>query len=159
MECATTAALAFQAEPKLFVHIKTEPQVAEYVFALAEYCNWSSRANARMKHLYSGLRKLSIGIKAAAMIGQRLRVDSSFRKAIHFPWFAEKTTGPAVFRTFTLVICHGLRSRACCFLGGGDCWPSWRSFCGRNRRQHLFSLPRVPSFLALYAMNCRASPL
>jgi hypothetical protein len=40
---------------------------------------------------------LSFSNEAAAMIGQRLRIDPSFRKAIHFPWFAEKTTGPAVF--------------------------------------------------------------
>ena len=64
-----------------------------------------------MRHFYSGLLQLSFSIKAAAMIGQRLRVDPSFRKAIHLPWFAEKTTGPAVLRTFTLVMCHGLRSR------------------------------------------------
>lgn len=64
-----------------------------------------------MKQLYSGFRNLPCGIKAASVIGQRLGVDSSFRKAIHLPWFAEKTTGPAVLRTFTLVMCHGLRSR------------------------------------------------
>jgi hypothetical protein len=66
-----------------------------------------------MKHLYSGLRQLPFSIKAAAMIGQRLGIDTSFRKPIHLPWFAEKTTGPAVFRTFTLMMCHALRSRAC----------------------------------------------
>ena len=111
----------------------TEPQVAEYVFALAKYCNWSSRPNARMKHLYSGLRKLSVSVKAAAMIGQRLGVDPSFRKAIHFPWLAEKTTGPAVFRTFTLVMCQGSKSRTGCFFGGGHCSPSWRRLCGHRR--------------------------
>jgi hypothetical protein len=82
-----------------------------------------------MKHLYSGLRKLSFGIKAAAVIRQTLGVDSSFRKAIHLPWFAKKTTGPAVFRTFTLVMCHGLRSRACGFLGGGERSPSFLLQC------------------------------
>jgi hypothetical protein len=99
-----------------------------------------------MKNLYSGLRELSFGINPAAVIGQRLGVDPSIRKAIHLPWFAEKTTGSAVFRAFTLVVCHGLRSRACRFLGGGDCSPSWQSFCGRNTRQHLFPVPRAPSF-------------
>src|SRR5215468_3548708 len=94
----------------------------------------------------TGLLQLFFSIEAAAMIGQRLGIDPSFRKAIHFPWLAEKTTGPAVLRTFTLVMCHGLRSRACHFHGVADCWPSWRSFCGPNRRQHLFSVPCVPSF-------------
>jgi hypothetical protein len=108
-----------------------------------------------MKHLYSGLRQLPFSIKAAAMIGQRLCVDPSFRKPIHLPWFAEKTTGPAVFRTFTLVICHGLRSRACRFLGDGDRSPSWQCFCGRSMRQHLFFGPACSVFLALYAMNFR----
>jgi hypothetical protein len=78
-----------------------------------------------MKNLYSGLRQLPFSIKAAAMIGQRLGVDPSFCKPVHLPWFAEKTTGPAVFRTFTLVMCHKLRSRACGFLGGGDRSPSF----------------------------------
>jgi len=102
--------------------------------------------NARMKNLYSGLRQLPFSIKAAAMIGQRLGVNPSFPKPIHLPWFAEKTTGPAVFRMFTLVMCHGLRSRACRFLGDGGRSPSWQCFCGRNKRQHLFSVPRAPSF-------------
>jgi hypothetical protein len=76
-----------------------------------------------MKHFYSGLLQLSFRIEAAAMIGQRLSVYLSFRKAIHFPWFAEKATGAAVLRTFTLVMCHGLRSRACCF--SRRCAPSF----------------------------------
>jgi hypothetical protein len=73
-----------------------------------------------MKHLYPGLRQLPFSIKASAVIGQRFGVDPSFRKAIHLPWFAEKTTGPAIFRTFTLVMCHGVRARACRFLAGGE---------------------------------------
>jgi hypothetical protein len=71
-----------------------------------------------MRHFYSGLRQWSFSVKAAAMIGQRLGINTSFRKPIHLPWFAEKTTGPAVFRTLTLMMCHALRSRACRFLGG-----------------------------------------
>jgi hypothetical protein len=43
-----------------------------------------------MKHSYSGLFQLSFRIEAAAMIGQRSRIDPSFRKAIHFSSLAEK---------------------------------------------------------------------
>src|SRR5262245_33571645 len=97
-----------------------------------------------MKNFYPGLLQLSCSIEAAVMIGHRLHIDSSVRKAIHFPRFAEKATGPAVLRTFTLVMCHGLRSRACHFHGVAAPAP--------------FFGPVYSVFLALYAMNCRASP-
>jgi hypothetical protein len=98
-----------------------------------------------MRHFYSGLLQLSIGIKAAAVIEQRLRIDLSFRKAIHFPWLAEKTTGPAVLRTFTLVMCHGLRSRACCFLGGGDRSLYFLLQCAPKKADHAARSKASPS--------------
>lgn len=60
---------------------------------------------------------------AASVIGEGLGVRLPLGKAVHLPRLAEKTAGPAILWTFTLVICHGLRSRVCYLRGDADCFP------------------------------------
>ena len=70
------------------------------------------------------LSQFSVGVIPASVIGNRLGVRPVLGKAVHLPRVAEKTVGPAIFRTLTLVICHGLPPHVCHHRGDADCSPS-----------------------------------
>jgi len=106
-----------------------------------------------MKRFLSGPLYVSIRRIPATMIGKPLGIQPALCKAVHLPWLAEKTAGPAVLRSPTLVMCHCLMLHVCHLRADGDCLFSSPPPWGHRTRRYLFLGPRARSFLRCKPYN------